>query len=199
MAKLTTKQLTDLFSKLTNQSVELVENDTDSDYNEDTLLSAVDGTRTPIIRQLLKTEIHGEASRKVNDAYRKSISSKFGVPLADLNGLESDAILEKAIEHYRLNTTDTEKSQQKKIDDLTEGNKKLIERAARVFKQNEELFEIWSRLWDADLPTDKDKEEGTSRFKHYHHLRHEVRMQMGEAGYCMRCYNFVCECEDQYD
>lgn len=89
--------------------------------------------------------------------------------------------------------------QQKKIDDLTEGNKKLIERAARVFKQNEDLFETWARLWDADLPTDKDKEEGTSRFKHFHHLRHEVRMQMGEAGYCMRCYNFICECEDQYD
>ena len=89
--------------------------------------------------------------------------------------------------------------QQKRIDDLVEGNKKLIERSARVFKQNEELFEAWARLWDADLPTDKDKEEGTSRFKHYHHLRHEVRMQMIEAGYCVTCYNFICECEDQYD
>ena len=86
--------------------------------------------------------------------------------------------------------------QQKKLDDLTEDYKNLIERSARVFKQNEDLFEVWARLWDANLPTDKDKKEGTSYLKHYYRLRHEVRMQMGEAGYCMRCYNFICECDD---
>ena len=38
--------------------------------------------------------------------------------------------------------------QQKRIDDLLEGNKKLIERSARVFKQNDELFEAMARLLD---------------------------------------------------
>ena len=41
--------------------------------------------------------------------------------------------------------------QQKRIDDLLEGNKKLIERSANVFKRNEELFEAFARLLDADL------------------------------------------------
>jgi hypothetical protein len=176
MAKLTTKQLTDLVSKLTNQSVELVENDTDSDYNEDTLLSAVDGTRTPIIRQLLKTEIHGEASRKVNDAYRKSISSKFGVPLADLNGLESDAILEKAIEHYRLNTTDTEKSQQKKIDEILKAHSDEVTRITSDWekKHNEvtgqltrkSLVDVLAKAHKnaTGLPVDMNKDKAAEAF-----------------------------------
>ena len=88
--------------------------------------------------------------------------------------------------------------QQKMIDDLTEGNKKLIERSARVFKQNDELFEALARFYDADLPTDADNRDGTEVFKRYHSLKHEVRMQMGDAGYCLRCYNFICECDD-YD
>ena len=44
--------------------------------------------------------------------------------------------------------------QQKRIDDLLEGNKNLIERSARVFKQNEDLFEAMAKLLDYDLPSD---------------------------------------------
>lgn len=128
MAKFTAKQLTDLLSKLTNQAVELVENDTDSDYDENVLLSAIDSSRTPIIKQLVKDDIHGEALRKTNDAYRKSISSKFGVPLSELNGLESDAILEKAIDHYKSNSTDSDKAQQKKIDEILKAHSDEVAR-----------------------------------------------------------------------
>lgn len=86
--------------------------------------------------------------------------------------------------------------QQQKIDDLTDGNKKLIERSARLFKQNEDLFEAWARFLDADLPKDSDNIEGTNVFKKYQHYRQEVRMQMMEAGYCLHCYNFICDCDD---
>jgi exonuclease VII large subunit len=89
--------------------------------------------------------------------------------------------------------------QQQKIDDLTIGNKKLIERAANVFKRNSDLFEVWARFLDADHPTQEQIDEGHSISKIYFDLRHEVRMQMMEAGYCLRCYEFICQCEDQYD
>ena len=93
--------------------------------------------------------------------------------------------------------------QQKKIDDLTEGNKKLIERAAKIFEKNEELFEAMARFLDAPMPPPPmpllDEKEGSNDvFQRYHSLKHEVRMQMGDAGYCLRCYNFICECDD-YD
>ena len=83
--------------------------------------------------------------------------------------------------------------QQKRIDDLLEGNKKLIERSSRVFKQNEELFEAMAKLLDYDLPSDNITDK---QWADYCSLKHEVRMQMIDAGYCVRCYNFVCECDE---
>lgn len=86
--------------------------------------------------------------------------------------------------------------QQKRIDDLLEGNKKLIERSARVFKQNEELFEAVAKL--IDFRMDYDKWEDKQR-EAYGSLRHGVRMQMIEAGYCVTCYNFMAHCECDYE
>ena len=86
--------------------------------------------------------------------------------------------------------------QQKKIDDLTEANKKLIERAANLFKKNDELFESVARL--IDFRMDYDKWEDKQR-EAYGSLRHEVRMQMIEAGYCVTCYNFMAHCECDYE
>lgn len=83
--------------------------------------------------------------------------------------------------------------QQKRIDDLLEGNKKLIERSARVFKQNDELFEAMARLLDYDLPSDNITDK---QWSEYCSLKHEVRMQMLDAGYCVRCYEFICECDE---
>jgi succinate dehydrogenase/fumarate reductase flavoprotein subunit len=88
--------------------------------------------------------------------------------------------------------------QQKKIDDLTEANKKLIERAANVFKKNDELFEAVARLIDFRMDFDEHKWEDKKR-EAYCSLRHEVRMQMIEAGYCVTCYNFMAHCECDYE
>ena len=85
--------------------------------------------------------------------------------------------------------------QQKRIDDLLASNKNLINRAENIFKKNDELFEAIARLIDFRIKTDgwTDKER-----EHYGSLKHEVRMQMVEAGYCVHCYNWMnfCECDE---
>jgi len=85
--------------------------------------------------------------------------------------------------------------QQKRIDDLLVSNKNLIDRAENIFKKNDELFESVARLIDFRIKTDgwTDKER-----EHYGSLKHEVRMQMVEAGYCVHCYNWMnfCECDE---
>jgi len=45
---------------------------------------------------------------------------------------------------------------------------------------------------------DYDKWEDKQR-EAYGSLRHEVRMQMIEAGYCVTCYNFMAHCECDYE
>ena len=83
--------------------------------------------------------------------------------------------------------------QQKRIDDLLEGNKKLIERSANVFKKNEELFEAMARLLDVGLtPNNITQKQWQEYATHWNEVRH----QMWEAGYCLHCYNFVCQCDE---
>ena len=78
--------------------------------------------------------------------------------------------------------------QQKRIDDLTEGNKKRSERAANVFKRNDDLFEEVAKLIDCRISPDGLKR---SEWEAYRSQRHEVRMHMIEAGYCVTCYNWM--------
>ena len=83
--------------------------------------------------------------------------------------------------------------QQTKIDQqsaLIDSQRKDME---SVFTRHEKLFEAFAMLLEARIPRDGEPEQ------EYAKLRNECRMQMMGAGFCMRCHNFICECEDQYD
>ena len=64
-----------------------------------------------------------------------------------------------------------------------------------MWTKHNDLFDSFARLVDADIPDGSDY----ANLEAYRKLRHECRLQMLETGYCMTCYNFVCECEGQYD
>ena len=81
--------------------------------------------------------------------------------------------------------------QQKTIDHLNERLDSAHKTLNTMWTQHNELFESFARLIDSDIPVSVGTE--------YRKLRHECRVQMLEAGYCMTCYNFVCECDGQYD
>jgi hypothetical protein len=77
--------------------------------------------------------------------------------------------------------------QQKKIDHQSGLLEIQMKSLNTVFSRHSELFESFARLIDVDVPDDVSKE--------YRRLRQTCRFGMLEAGYCMTCYNFVCECE----
>ena len=85
--------------------------------------------------------------------------------------------------------------QQTKIDQLTAEVTRGHKTLSTMWNKHGELFECFARLVDAGLP----KDEQLLKIDEYRKLRHACRVQMLEAGYCMTCYNFVCECEGQYD
>lgn len=79
--------------------------------------------------------------------------------------------------------------QQKEIDrqqNLIEAQNKTL---STMWAQHSELFEAIAKLLDASISGDENT------IKRYHALRHEARMQMLGTGYCLRCYNFICECD----
>lgn len=87
---------------------------------------------------------------------------------------------------------------QKTIDHLNNRINSACKDLQTVFTRHESLFEKFARLIDAELPKcSPDQSENV--FKAFNKLRHECRMAMMEEGYCMTCYNFVCECDGQYD
>lgn len=144
MAKLTQAQLTALLSKLLSQDVELVENDADSDFNEEALISAIDKGRTPIIKQLVSKDIHGQALRTTNTAYRSSISKLFNIPLSEIEGLESEELLTRAMEAYKSTLPDAGKDAQKKIDEMLKAHADEKQKITQEFQQKHS--ELESRL-----------------------------------------------------
>lgn len=85
--------------------------------------------------------------------------------------------------------------QQSTIDHLKQQFESGHKTLNTMWTKHSELFEAFARLIDADLPDGSDY----AKLEAYRKLRYECRLQMLETGYCMTCYNFVCECEGQYD
>jgi hypothetical protein len=81
--------------------------------------------------------------------------------------------------------------QQTKIDRLDKQLASAHETLNTIWTKHNDLFESFARMIDVNVPDDISKE--------YRRLRQTCRVGMLEAGYCMTCYNFVCECEGQYD
>ena len=80
--------------------------------------------------------------------------------------------------------------QQATVDALRKQLDSAHETLNTMWTQHEELFGYFARLLDAPPP---------GHDVAYNKLRHQCRLQMLEAGYCMTCYNFICECDGQYD
>lgn len=81
--------------------------------------------------------------------------------------------------------------QQEKIDWLTGDLKRANETAGTLWTRHNELFEAIARLLDCDLPSEPTEQQWVE----FCRLRHTLRRQMLDTGYCLSCYNFVCECD----
>ena len=67
--------------------------------------------------------------------------------------------------------------------------------------RKKKLFDAMARFLDAPLPPPPmpplDEKEGDNDvFKRYYKLKNDVETKMSEAGYCFRCYNFKCGCDN---
>ena len=81
--------------------------------------------------------------------------------------------------------------QQAAIDQLREDMKRSIDDAATVYTRHDQIFEDIARLIDYEFQSNATDQQWTEFCKR----RHTVRMQILDIGYCLHCYNFVCECD----
>lgn len=85
--------------------------------------------------------------------------------------------------------------QQKEIDHLKRVNESLTKSAETVFTREEKLFETIARVTDYPLRASW-KDDKAESWKEYHTMLNDLRTQAMDAGFCLHCERFICECED---
>lgn len=83
--------------------------------------------------------------------------------------------------------------QQQNLDHLQKLNDSYCKDLETVFKRHDALFATIGRLVDS-FPSANDTDEERKR---YHKIACEARIGLMEAGFCMGCYCFMCECHDE--
>lgn len=81
--------------------------------------------------------------------------------------------------------------QQKEIDHLKRVSDGYCKSLDTVFTQHNKLFESIGRMVDS-FPSANDTDDERKR---YHKLACDVRIGLLEAGFCLGCYSFMCECD----
>lgn len=102
--KLTANKSIEVLHMLGLKDAELVDDDTQVDFNEDAVLLAVDEARSPIIKQKLEADlrktVEATIAGKQGDKLRRALRDKFNIPLADLKDLDDEAAIAKAVDQY---------------------------------------------------------------------------------------------------
>ena len=83
--------------------------------------------------------------------------------------------------------------QQDRVDSLTAQLESAQKSSAHVWKQHKELFDALARFLDAGIPLDRSD---VDRAKKYLKQRHELRLAVLDCGYCLRCRDFICHCDE---
>lgn len=121
MPKLTTAQLTEFLQSIGLNDVQLVEDDTQADYNADSLLQAVDSSRRGIIEpqviQSQKQSLYAQMKAAVEKDNIKFLSELSGLDKKNFDGKSHDEAVKAAIEHIKSNTA-SDADAQKKIDEI---------------------------------------------------------------------------------
>jgi len=170
--KITANKALEILKDLGVKDVELVDDDAQVDYDQDTVLLAVDEVRTPIIRQKIEADlrktIETTIAGKQGDKLRRSLRDKFGIALADLKDLDDEAAIAKAIDLYSGTLSkDTEslrevisKQAQEKADaiaTLTAEKEKEVGAWKNKYADRHVLDHITEQLKDAPLNPKADK------------------------------------------
>lgn len=199
MKKLTQKQLLDLASALGLAGVELVENETDSEFNLDAALSLVDNSRKPIIesgiRGELESSIKGSIEGKAYGAIRAMLARNTGLSHSQMKAISEDndkieEVIKAAIAHKMSSVQGNQEDTAKKIEEmLTAWNKEKEELLTAEQKKYNELNEkyigrdmlsvIEGKMKDAPLPQKLDRKIAAEDFMS--HLRNKYHLSYDEA------------------
>lgn len=114
------KAALEAFIKTILPTVEVVEDDTDSDFNSDEALRIIDEGREPIIKERVKDKMHQELRGRYSGSLIRQLIRQAGVTEADLKDAGGDEeAIKKALSLYSARITNGASDSQKVIEELT--------------------------------------------------------------------------------
>jgi len=144
--KLTAKQLQQAYSKLTGEDVDLVADDNaETAYNEDEILSLVDANRSPIIEQklrgVLEGEINGKVSGKITAAHKKTLIELTGIPAAEIEGKDGKEATRLAVQHYAKSLGTDKDTAAQQLQEVMSNHAKELEAVKGTLTAKEQEFQ----------------------------------------------------------
>lgn len=143
------------FLNLLGANVTVVDDETASEYDKDTLLGLVDNSRLALHRPQIESEMKDkyitDAKGVAGGTLRSQLARNFGISLSDLKDKDlndADAI-QKAIEHFRNLHEGEKEDVNKKIEEIIAKNKEAND-AYKVEMENK-LSEAVKRYHDRDI------------------------------------------------
>jgi hypothetical protein len=148
--KFTTGQLIELAKEIGFQDAEVVEVDTDSDYNKDTALQTVDAARAKVLNPQFKTdmlkELTGQATRSTALEVTKRLKAMTGIDSSELKDLPWEEQLEKAVDYYKSTLSKDTEGLREEMKSMAEKHNEAIELSKKQIKETEDG---WKSKWNS--------------------------------------------------
>lgn len=193
--KLTQSQLLSLLSGIGLPDVEVVEDESQSDFDENGALSAIDGNRRGILEPQIKTELEGSLKPalegKLNGSWKSAIHRLTGIPRKELDKTDNlDEVVKLAISH-KVGLLEGDKEQTAaKVDEMIQTHQQAIDAlkqeydgkltaANEKYISRDKLEYVRGLLKEAPLPEGLDKDIAAKDYMR--HLEDKYHLAYDEA------------------
>lgn len=192
--KITQSQLLELLKVVGLKDVQLVEADEESEYDKDTALQAIDGSRKPIIAQQVLDEKEEELTKSITgmngNILERQLVKQFGIAAKDLKGIEkNDEKIAFAIQQFMSKQSEEKQDVQAAIEEvrqalLAEHETKVAEIQTQLENANKKYIDrdvlewVETSLKEAPISERADRKVIAKQFKN--HLENQFALNYKE-------------------
>lgn len=189
--KLTQQQLSELLKGIGLADVELVENDTDADFDKDAALSAIDSNRRKVLEPQIESEIRPAIEGATHGKWKAALNRVTGVGHKKMEGIDNvDEIAKLAVGHKVESVAGTQEETTKRFEEMMKTHNEAIEAKDKEWSgKYEELNNKYvsrdmldffkGKLKEAPLPEKLDRDIAAKDLMNY--LREKYHLSYDEA------------------
>lgn len=181
--KLTQSQLLSLLSGIGVADVEVVDDEAQSDFDNDALLSTIDANRRGILEPQIKSELEATVANaregKLNGSWKSALHRATGIPRMDLEKIDKiDDAVKLAVQHKLALLEGDAQATSAKVDELIQTHQQALEAQKSEYEKQltaandkyiyrDKLDYVRSLLKEAPLPEGLDRDIAAKDYMKY--------------------------------